>query len=144
MGHLILQVFINLLGPNSGGGFTTHLDLFHAYNVLVVAVDGVVHHGEVLERRSLSNSSELVVDGAVTDAHVPVVRPEVGDGDATEMGAHGGVDCHKVLSHSGDVSSARLIKKGASWVGLFLLYLLRGQSPDEGRDSVPGDLDYLT
>ena len=110
MGHLILQVFINLLGPNSGGGFTTHLDLFHAYNVLVVAVDGVVHHGEIFEGRSLSNPSKFVVDGTVADAHVSVVRSEVGDGDATEVSAHGRVDGHKVLSYRGDISSASLVK----------------------------------
>ena len=47
----------------------------------------IVDPGQVGDGRSLPDTTELVVDGTVAEAHPALVGTEVGHGDATEMRA---------------------------------------------------------
>ena len=54
------------------------------------SVHGVVDVGQVCLGGSLSDSAEFVVNGTMAEANPTLVGTEIGNGDATEMGANGG------------------------------------------------------
>jgi hypothetical protein len=54
------------------------------------SVHGVVDVGQVCLGGSLSDSAEFVVHGTMAEANPTLVGTEIGNGDATEMGANGG------------------------------------------------------
>ena len=52
-------------------------------------VDGVVNVWQVVQGWSLSDSSELVIDGSVAEAHPSLVGSEIWHWDATQVSANG-------------------------------------------------------
>ena len=48
----------------------------------------IVDPGKVGDRRTLSDTSELVVDGSVTKADPTLIRTEVRNGNATQVSAN--------------------------------------------------------
>ena len=52
-------------------------------------MDLIVDPRQVGDGGALSDSTELVVDATVAEAHPALVRAQVGDGDATQMSANG-------------------------------------------------------
>ena len=96
-------------------------------DLLLNADDGSVH-GVVDVRQvglggSLSHSAELVVDGAVAQAHPALVCAEVGHGDAAEMGADGGADEDLGVLGVGEGGNGHLVEEGRVGEGAGLLDL---------------------
>ena len=52
-------------------------------------MDLIVDPRQVGDGGALSDSTELVVDATVAEAHPALVRAQVGDGNATQMSANG-------------------------------------------------------
>jgi hypothetical protein len=52
------------------------------------SIHGVIDVGQVVLSRSLSHSTELVIDGTVTEANPTLVSSEIGYRDATQVSAN--------------------------------------------------------
>lgn len=93
----------------------------------------------------MSDAAELVVHGPVADAHPTVVGSQVGDRDATEMGAHGRADQDLGVACRAEDDLASFIQDGLSWVFVVLLMdFLSGKSPHKDRRTIPDNLKHLS
>ena len=93
---------------------------------------------------TLSNSTELIVDGTVTEANPTLVGTEIWNWNATEMGANS--RAHKNLGVTGIGKSGNgfFIEEGSGWQTVGFLDFRDGKSSDENKFTIPGGLENLT
>jgi len=70
----------------------------------------IVNPGEVSNSGTLTDSTELVVDGTVTKADPALVSTKIGDGDATQMRANGRAADDRRVTSIGNSGLGLLIK----------------------------------
>ena len=107
-------------------------------------MDGVVDVWQVVQGWSLSDSSELVIDGSVAEAHPTLVGTEIWHWDATQVSANSRAHEHAGVSCIRQGSWRALIKLGGGWQGPGLLGLGHSETSDEDHLTVPGGLENLT
>ena len=108
------------------------------------AIDGVVDVWQVGLSWSLSDSSELVVDGSVAKANPSLVGSKIWNWDASQMGANGGAHQNLGVSGVGKSSDGLFIQKGGVWKGVGVFNLGHGESSNEDDLSVPSGLEDLS
>jgi len=108
------------------------------------AIDGVVDVWQVGLSWSLSDSSELVVDGSVAKANPSLVGSKIWNWDASQMGANGGAHQNLGVSGVGKSSDGLFIQKGGVWKGVGVSNLGHGESSNEDDLSVPSGLEDLS
>ena len=104
----------------------------------------VVNEWKVGSGWSLTNSSEFIVDGSVTQADPTLVGSKIWHWDATQMGANGRAAENRGVSGLRDGGLGLLIEHGGGWEGVGLVDLRLGETSDEDELSVPGSLEDLT
>ena len=119
------------------GRLVRELLLLNAHNW---AVDGVVDVWQVSLSWSLSDSTELVVDGSVTKANPSLVGTEIWHWDATQMSANGRAHQDLGVTGVGKSSDGLFIQKGGVWKTVGVLDLSHGKSSNEDDLTVPGGL----
>jgi len=107
-------------------------------------VDGVVDVWQVSLGRSLSDSSELVIHGAVAEAHPSLVGTKIWHRDATQVSANG--RAHKYLGVTGirQTCLRNLVELSSEWQCVGLLDLCDCETSDENDLTIPGGLQDLT
>lgn len=108
------------------------------------AVHRVVDVWQVGLSWSLSDPTELVVDGTVAKAHPALVGTEVWHWDATQVGANGRAHENLRVAGVGKGGNGLLIQEGGGWKSVGLLDLGHGESSHEDDLSVPGGLENLS
>jgi hypothetical protein len=93
---------------------------------------------------SLSDSSELIVDGTVTQADPSLVGSEIWHWDASQMSANS--RAHKNLRVTGirKRNDGFFIEQGSGWQGVTFSDFTEGESSDEDDLSVPSSLEDFT
>ena len=104
------------------------------------AVHRVVDVWQVSLSWSLSDSSELIVDGSVTKANPSLVGSKIWHWDATQMSANGRAHQNFGVSSVGKSGYGLLIQKGGVWKRVGVLDLGHGKSSDEDDLTVPSGL----
>jgi len=97
----------------------------------------VVDPGEVSNSGTLTDSTELVVDGTVTKADPALVGTEIGNGNATKMGANGRAAHDGRVTGIRDSSLGLLIELSGSGKGVSSIDLGFGQTTNEDEVTVP-------
>lgn len=108
------------------------------------AVHRVVDVWQVGLSWSLSDSSELVVDGSVAKAHPSLVSSKIWHWDATQVSANGRAHQDFGVSGVGKGSDGLLIQKSGVWKSVGVLDLGHGESSNEDDLTVPGSLKDLS
>jgi hypothetical protein len=108
------------------------------------AVHRVVDVWQVSLSWSLSDSTELIVDGSVAKADPSLVGTKIWDWDATQMSANGGAHQDLGVTSVGEGGHGLLIQKGGVWKSVGGPNLGQGESSNEDDLSVPGGLEHLT
>lgn len=108
------------------------------------SVNLVVDVGQVGDSRSLSNTAELVVDGSVTEANPSLVGSEIGNGDASQMGADSRAAQDGGVTGIRDLSLGLLVECGGGGERVGLVDLGLGETTHKDHFSVPGGLENLT
>ena len=119
------------------GWLVRELLLLNAHNW---AIDGVVDVWQVSLSWSLSDSTELVVDGSVTKANPSLVGTEIWHWDATQMSANSRAHQDLGVTGVGESSDGLFIQKGGVWKRVGVLNLGHGKSSNEDDLTVPGGL----
>lgn len=125
--------------PKANGGLSWEFHLLDTEKSSVF-VKGVVDVGKVQQGRALSNSAEFVVNRTMANADPSVVGSEVGDWNATQMGANCRADEHLSTSCLVQANLTDLVEHGCIGEFVFFLNFLGGESPNEDGCSVPNDL----
>lgn len=123
------------------GWLVRELLLLNAHNW---AIDGVVDVWQVGLSWSLSDSSELIVDGSVTKANPSLVGSEIWHWNTSQMGANGRAHKNLGVSGVGKGGNGLLIQKSGIWKGIGVLDLSHGKSSNEDDLTVPGGLKNLS
>jgi len=123
------------------GWLVRELLLLNAHNW---AEHGVVDVWQVSLSWSLSDSTELVVDGSVTKAHPSLVGSKIWYWDATQMSANSRANQDLGVSGVGKGGDGLLIQKGGSWKSVGILDFGHGKSSNEDDLTVPGSLKNLS
>ena len=116
----------------------------HLFNAKDWSMHLVVNEWKVSGGWSLTDSSELVVHGTVTEANPSLVSSEIWHWNATQMGAN------SRAAQDGGVTSIRnrglglLIELGRGWESVGLVNLRLGETSNEDKLSVPRGLKHLT
>lgn len=108
------------------------------------AVDLVVNEWQVGGGWSLSDSSELVVHGSVTEADPTLVGSQVWHWDATQVSANGRAAQDGGVSSFGDRGRGFLVEQSGGWQGVGVVDLRLGETSDEDKLSIPRGLEHLT
>ena len=108
------------------------------------AVHRVVDVWQVSLSWSLSDSTELVVDGSVTKANPSLVGSKIWHWDATQMSANGRAHQDLGVTSVGKSGNGLLIQKGSVWKRVGVLDLSHGKSSNEDDFTVPGGLENFS
>jgi hypothetical protein len=108
------------------------------------AVHLVVDVGEVTGSGSLTNATELIIDGTVTEADPSLVGTEVRHGNAAQMSANSRAAENGRVSGIRNGGLALLIKKGGSGEGVGEVDFGLGKATHKDHFSVPGSLEDLS
>ena len=108
------------------------------------AVHRVVDVWQVSLSWSLSDSTELVVDGSVAKANPSLVGTKIWHWDATQMSANGRAHQDLGVSGVGEGGDGLLIQKGGVWKSVGVLDLGHGKSSNEDDLTVPSGLKNLS
>jgi hypothetical protein len=130
----------NKSSPESFGWFSWEFQSFDADNGSIF-VDWVINIWQVLEGRSLSDSTELVINWTVANANISIIVAQIWNGNATQMGADGWAYQDGGFTGWSEDDFRALVKNGFNWVIIFLLDLFGSKSSDEDRGTVPDNLD---
>lgn len=104
---------------------------------------GVVNIWQVGLGWTLSHSSELVIDGAVAEAHPSLVGTKIWHWNATQVSANSGADEHAGVTGIGQTSLGDLVELSGEWQGVGLLHLGDGETSHEDDLAVPCSLQHL-
>lgn len=107
-------------------------------------MDRVVDVWQVGLSWTLSDSSELVVHGAVAKAHPSLVGTKIWHWDATQVSANGGAHKYAGVTGIGQTSLGDLIELSSKWQSVCLLNLRDRKTSDEDNFTVPSSLQDLT
>jgi len=118
--------------------------VLHLLNAEDGLEDGVVDVGQVSLSGTLSDSTELVIDGTVAKAHPALVGTDIGSGNATKMGANSGGDVDLGVTAVVQLGERLLIQSSRLGQSIRLRHLGLGQSSDEDELTVPGGLHNFT
>jgi len=105
---------------------------------------GVVDISQVGLSWSLSYSTELIVDGSVTEAYPSFIGTEIWYWDATQMSANGGTYENLGVTSVGKSQNGLLIQESGIWESVSISDLSLGQSSDEDDLTVPSGLENLS
>jgi hypothetical protein len=104
----------------------------------------VVDVGEVTGGGSLTNATELIINGTVTEADPSLVGTEVGHGNAAQMSANSRAAENWRVSGIWNRGLALLIKKGGGGEGVGEVDFGLGKATHKDHLSVPGSLEDLS
>mmetsp|Transcript_6205 Transcript_6205/g.4387 ORF Transcript_6205/g.4387 Transcript_6205/m.4387 type:complete len:241 (+) Transcript_6205:169-891(+) len=107
-------------------------------------MDLVIDEWEILKCGTLSDTTELVVDGTVAQADPTFVSTEVRYGNATQMSANSGSDVDGGVTSVGNLSFRLLIQLSGLGKSVSLLDLRGGQTSNEDHFTIPGSLEDFT
>lgn len=93
---------------------------------------------------SLSDSSELIVDGSVTQADPSLVGSEIWHWDASQMSANSGAHKHLRVTGIRKRNDGFFIEQGSGWQRVTFSDFTEGKSSNEDDFSVPGSLEDFT
>lgn len=108
------------------------------------SMDLIVDPWQVSDGWSLSDSTELVVDGTVAKADPTLVGTQVGNGDAAQMCANGGSADDTRVAGVGDGCLRFLVELRGRWQSIGLIDFGLGQTAHEDEITIPGGLEDLT
>jgi hypothetical protein len=123
------------------GWLVGELLLLNAHNC---SEDGVIDEWQVGLSWSLSDSSELIVDGSMAQANPSLVSSKIWNWDASQMGANGGAHQNLGVSGVGESGNRLFIQLGSEWEGIGILDLGHGKSSNEDDLTVPSSLEDLS
>lgn len=104
----------------------------------------IVDEWQVGSSWTLTNSSELIVDGTVTEANPSLVGTEVWHWNATQMGANSRAAKNGGVTGIGNRGLGFFIELGGGWKSVGLVDFRLGETSDEDKLSVPRGLKNLT
>lgn len=91
----------------------------------------------------MSHSTEFIIDRAVTDADPTIVVTQIGDRDATQMGADSRANQDTALSSRSEDNLGAFIKNSFDRVLVLLFDFLLSESSDEDWSTIPHNLNHL-
>ena len=103
----------------------------------------IVDPGKVSNSGTLTDSTELVVDGTVAQAHPALVGADVRSGDAAQVSANGGDDEHLGGASVGKNVDILLVEMASLGERVGLSDLAESEAADEDELTVPGGLHDL-
>jgi len=108
------------------------------------AEDWVVDVWQVCLSWSLSDSSEFVVDGSVTQANPSLVCTKIWYWNTSQMGANGWADQNLGVTSVGKSGDRLFIQLGGQWKGVGIFNFSEGKSSNEDDLTVPSSLEAFT
>ncbi len=126
--------------PESLWWFSWEFESFNADQGAIL-INWIVYVWQILQGRSLSDSSELVVNWTVANADVSIVVTQIWDGDTTQMCANSRADKNATFPCWSQYNFRALIENSLMWVFVFLFDLFSRQSSYKDWGSVPDNLD---